>query len=104
MKYRQEVFRDLEGGFLEPIKAFAEGMSRVRSHVAASRQRRHAYQKASWFLDGANFYCDAVLALEGALSGSTPRSAGFQRCGLRICSSSTLSNGIATWETSYSRF
>lgn len=80
MKYRQEVFRDLEGGFLEPIKAFAEGMSRVRSHVAASRQRRHAYQKASWFLDGANFYCDAVLALEGALSGSTPRSAGFQRC------------------------
>ena len=33
-----------------------------------------------------------------------PNSAGFQRCGFLICSSSTLSNGIATWDTSYSRF
>ncbi len=81
VKYRQDAFRDLKGGgLLAPINAFADGMSRVRSHMTASRQRRHAYEKASWFLDAGNLYTVAVLALNGALIDSDPRSQAFQRC------------------------
>lgn len=78
--YRQHVFRDLEGGLLAPVKAFAEAMGRVRSHIVASRQRRHAYEKASWFLDAGHLYSAAVLALNAALSEAEPRSEALRRC------------------------
>lgn len=80
VKYRHEVFGDLEGGLLAPVKAFAESMARVRSHSVASRQRHHAYEKAAWFLDGGQLYCAAVLALKDALSGTEPRSRGMRHC------------------------
>lgn len=80
VRYRHEVFRDLEGGLLAPVKAFAESMARVRSHLVASRQRHHAYEKAAWFLDAGQLYCGAVRALDDALSGIEPRSRAMRRC------------------------
>jgi DNA mismatch repair protein MutS len=43
-------------------------------------QRRHAYEKASWFLDAGNLYSGAILALDGALTHSDLRSQALQRC------------------------
>jgi DNA mismatch repair protein MutS len=80
VRYRQDVFRDLESGLAEALAAFAEQMRRARSHLAAAQQRHARYSTAAWFLDASEIYCDAVLALEHALSDFRPASLGFQRC------------------------
>lgn len=81
VRYRQEVFRDLESGLLARMNVFVETMGRIRNHLVASREQRHAYEKASWFLDGGNLYCGAILALNAALTESDLRSEALQRCG-----------------------
>jgi len=82
--YRQDVFRDLESGLAEPVAAFAERMRRARSHLAAAQQRHARYSVAAWFLDAAEIYCAAVMALESALSDFRPASLGFQRCSAHL--------------------
>lgn len=78
--YRQAVFGDLEAGLSQPVEEFAARMRRMRSQLTASAQRRHQYEKASWFLGAAQIYCDAVVALGEALERAQPASEGLRRC------------------------
>ncbi len=64
VRYRHEVVRDLQRRTVrEPVEQFAEGMRRVRAHLALSGKLRHRLQQQRWFLDAVVTYCDAVTAL-----------------------------------------
>jgi DNA mismatch repair protein MutS len=53
IKYRHEIFRDLENDVLfEHMKAFAQKMRAMREHLAQANKLYYKYQKALWFLDG----------------------------------------------------
>ena len=62
VRYRQKVFRDLDGTALfDEVAAFAEQMRSMRRHLTRSRDR-HAYRRDQqrWFLDAAQIYSAAV--------------------------------------------
>jgi len=72
VRYRQEVFRDLEDGELRAqLHRFAQAMAQVESHLAQLTKMRFRYQRAGWFLDAAAVYCDAVRALAATLAGAS---------------------------------
>lgn len=78
IRYRQEVFKDLEG---EPLRSaiaeFGTAMAEVRSCLARSDHLRHPHQRGAWFLTAAVTYCRAIDGLAPALEASGPRSAGL---------------------------
>lgn len=80
VRYRQDVFRDLEAGLAPAVQEFASSLRRVRSHLTGAEQRHHAYGRAAYFLDAGHIYCEAVLALEAAIDGAEPASESFRRC------------------------
>ena len=64
IRYRHEVFRDIEtGGLLAHITKFAERMRSVREHLDQVEKLRNQHQKEGWFLDAVAIYCDAVNQL-----------------------------------------
>lgn len=78
LKYRHEVFRDLEDlGLRAALGAFAEQMGQVRSHLSQLAKMRSAQQQG-WFLDAAAIYCGAVTALAAALQELPLASRGLQ--------------------------
>jgi DNA mismatch repair protein MutS len=49
VRYRHEVFRDLEmPEVLGPVRAFAEQMRRVRDHLAQAKKLRYKLQRQRW--------------------------------------------------------
>jgi DNA mismatch repair protein MutS len=69
VRYRHEVFRDLEDpGLLRAASHFAEQMRAVRVHLAQLPKMHSARQREGWFLDAAEIYCDAVRGLAAALA------------------------------------
>lgn len=67
--YRHEVMRDLEENQLRTtILLFAENLRAMRAHLAQAEKLYYEYQKASWFLDAVDIYCDAVVRLVQGLS------------------------------------
>jgi DNA mismatch repair protein MutS len=78
VKYRQEIFRDLESvtvhGYAE---SFAGKMRDMREHLAQAAKLRHKYQKASWFSDAVETYCGAVSGLLRDLMGAGLKSRGL---------------------------
>ena len=82
VRYRHEVLRDLERPeILEPIKAFATAMERMRECLAQMAELRHPLQRQAWFLDGVEIYCQAVRGLGDDLAGRDLGSRGLR--GLR---------------------
>jgi hypothetical protein len=82
VRYRHEVVRDLEKpDVLESVARFAQGMSRVREHLAAVEQLRHELQQQSWFVDAVELYCEAVRGLGEDLAACEVSSRGMR--GLR---------------------
>ncbi len=78
IKYRHEIFWDLENGELfENIQSFAKKMRLMREHLAQSDKLDYKYQKESWFLDAVEIYCDAVNNLVHDLSLADVKSRGF---------------------------
>jgi DNA mismatch repair protein MutS len=78
VKYRQDVFRDLEDrAALEPVRSFAHEMQVMREHLAQAAKLHYPYQKKRWFLDAVAVYCDAVRSLARDLQGSAIRSRGL---------------------------
>jgi hypothetical protein len=78
IEYRQEVAKELEEGpALAIVKAFGLGMRAARERKAQAAGLRHEHQRARWFLDAAQAYCDAVLALAEKLRRLGPRSRGL---------------------------
>lgn len=76
--YRHEIFRDLENEILfERIKAFAQKMRAMREHLVQANKLYYKYQKALWFLDGVDIYCDAINCLSHDLTLSDLQSRGF---------------------------
>jgi hypothetical protein len=64
VRYRHEVFRDLEDLTLfERITHFAGLMSQVRAHLVQMKKMQYQHQREGWFLDAAAIYCDAVGTL-----------------------------------------
>lgn len=69
VRYRQEVFRDLENPSLfEHIRAFARQMRTMREYLALADKLYYQHEKERWFLDAVGVYCNAVSDLLRALS------------------------------------
>jgi DNA mismatch repair ATPase MutS len=78
VKYRHEVFRDLENEKLfENIKSFAQKMRDMREHLVQAGKLHYNYQKERWFLDAVELYCDTVHCLFHDLSSEDIKSRGF---------------------------
>lgn len=76
--YRHDVMRDLEGPALrERIESFAQQMRGMRGHLSHATKRRHQFEKARWFLDAVDLYCDAVSRLDRDLSAADVKAQGF---------------------------
>jgi DNA mismatch repair protein MutS len=71
VRYRQEVFRDLDHPVLfDEVQRFAGLMQEVRSHLRQLAKTQHRYQREGWFLDAAAIYCGAVQSLAGQLASA----------------------------------
>jgi DNA mismatch repair protein MutS len=79
VRYRHEVFRDLEDpGLLRAARQFAERMRRVRVHLDQLTKMYSAEQRMGWFLDAAGGYCEAVRELAAELASAPLASRGLQ--------------------------
>ncbi len=68
VRYRQEVFRDLEDPVLAAeLQRFTNLMSEVRVHLRQLPKMPYRYQREGWLLDAAAIYCDAVQSLADQL-------------------------------------
>jgi len=71
VRYRQEVFRDLDNPDLfDEVQRFAGLMQEVRAHLRQLAQMQYHYQREGWLLDAAAIYCDAVRSLAGHLASA----------------------------------
>jgi DNA mismatch repair protein MutS len=78
IKYRHEIFRDLENkNLLENIKAFAHKMRVMRDHLAQANKLYYKYQKERSFLEAVATYGDAVKRLLDDLSLADLKSRGL---------------------------
>ncbi|MGD9695045.1 MAG: DNA mismatch repair protein MutS [Thermoleophilia bacterium] len=77
--YRHEVLRDLERPAVRrAVTAFAEGMTRVRAHLAQAEKLHHRLQKHSWLVEAIDAYCDAVVRLDRDLGAADVASRGLR--------------------------
>ncbi|HET9081880.1 MAG TPA: hypothetical protein VFO01_15390 [Trebonia sp.] len=75
VRYRQEVFRDLDNpASLEAVTRFTALMSEVRAHLRQLAAMRDRYQREGWHLDAASGYCEAVRSLADSLACARLRS------------------------------
>lgn len=78
VRYRQEVFQDLENpGLLAEVQRFADLMHQVRTHLHQLTKMRYRHQREGWLLDAAVIYCDAVQSLTGNLTSAQISSRGL---------------------------
>jgi DNA mismatch repair protein MutS len=78
VRYRQEIFRDLDDPALfGQVKRFADRMREVRAHLRQLERMPSRYQREGWFLDAAAIYCDAVNSLAGQLATAEISSRGL---------------------------
>jgi DNA mismatch repair protein MutS len=78
VRYRQEVFRDLDDtALLDAVLRFTGPMAEVRAHLRQLATMRYRYQREGWLLDAASIYCEAVRSLAGRLSSAQVSSRGL---------------------------
>ena len=71
VRYRQEVFRDLENpALLGEIRRFADRMAEVRAHQNQLAAMQYRHQREGWLLDAAATYCEAVGSLAEHLASA----------------------------------
>ncbi len=71
VRYRQEVFRDLDDPALfEEVQRFADHMAEVRTHLHQLAKMQYRYHREGWLLDAAAIYCDAVQSLAAHLASA----------------------------------
>lgn len=76
--YRHAILRDLESAALSGcVRAFAEAMRAMRSHLAQSSKLYYQRQKQAWLLDAVEIYCGAVSGLRSGLVSANLHSSGF---------------------------
>jgi hypothetical protein len=75
VRYRQEVFQDLDDVTLfEHVEQFAKLMRQVRAHLSQTAKMEYRHQREGWLLDAAAIYCGAVESLAGHLASAPIRS------------------------------
>jgi len=75
VRYRQEVFQDLDHAALfGEVQRFAGRMQEVRVHLRQLAKMEYRYHHEGWLLDAAAVYCDAVQSLAGHLASAQIRS------------------------------
>ncbi len=78
INYRHDILRNLENPAVRGyINSFAVKMRAMRGRLAAIEKLYYRYERARWFLDAADIYCDAVICLSHDLDLADPRSSGF---------------------------
>jgi DNA mismatch repair protein MutS len=78
LRYRQEVFRDLEDpALLAGAGRFAELMRQARTHLGQLGRMNSVQQRQGWFLDAAAIYCEAIRSLSADLAGRPVSSRGL---------------------------
>jgi DNA mismatch repair protein MutS len=78
IRYRHEVFRDLEDPkLLANIRKFAQGMRDVRVHSALSAKLHDRFHKEMWFVHAVEIYCTAVQQFAADLAGARLKSRGL---------------------------
>ena len=71
VRYRQEVFRDLDDpALLREIQRFTHRMAEVRVHLGELGRMQYRYQREGWLLDAAAIYCEAVRSLVAYLASA----------------------------------
>ena len=71
VRYRQEVFRDLDdAALLDAVLRFTGSMAEVRAHLRQLATMRYRYQREGWLLDAASIYCEAGRSVAGRLSSA----------------------------------
>ena len=71
VRYRQEVFRDLDDpAMFTEIQRFAGQMAEVRAHLSQVEAMQYRYQREGWLLDTAAIYCEAVRSLAAHLASA----------------------------------
>jgi DNA mismatch repair protein MutS len=71
VRYRQEVFRDLEDpAWFAAARDFADGMSEVTRQLRQLADVEYRHHREAWFLDTASRYCEAVRSLAGRLAST----------------------------------
>ena len=75
VRYRQEVFQDLDDPALfDEVQRFGGLMQEVRAHLRQLAKMEYRYHREGWLLDAAAVYCDAVQSLAGHLASAQIRS------------------------------
>lgn len=75
IRYRTDVFRDIEGGgLLEPFLEFSRKLRKVREFSGYAETHHDREQREKWLLDAAYEYCSAILAMRDALQAAKLRS------------------------------
>jgi DNA mismatch repair protein MutS len=78
VKYRHEVFQDLENKILfQHMESFAQRMRAMRECLARANKLYYKYQKQRWFLDAVDLYCESVNSLAHDLALVDIRSSGL---------------------------
>ena len=71
VRYRQEVFQDLENPALfAEVQRFSGLIGEVRAHLRQAAKMQDRYQREGWLLDAAAIYCGAVGSLAGHLASA----------------------------------
>ena len=79
VRYRHEIFRDLEDPeLLGQIERFSDHMREVDAHLRQLADMSYRYQREGWLLDAASIYCDAAQALAGHLTSAPISSTGLR--------------------------
>jgi len=68
VRYRHHVLRDLQREeLMDAVRAFADGMARMRSHLALVDKLHYELQAQRWFLEASAAYCKVVREFVDAL-------------------------------------
>lgn len=77
IKYRQEVFTDLQNpNILQIIRDFSSQMNKVTGYLSGI-DRLYRYQAERWLLDSVQIYCDSLIHISEMLIDSDPASEGL---------------------------
>jgi DNA mismatch repair protein MutS len=102
VRYRQEVFRDLDDpALLHAARDFVGRMSEVGAHLHQLADMQYRHQREGWILDAAAVYCDAVRSLADRLASAPVSSRAL--LALRDCLASYVSSDAFTFLASDTR-
>lgn len=85
VRYRQQVFRDLEGDETRlALEHFTGGMHDMRSRLHTAATVWHPLQQQGWLIAAIESYCAAVLLLADQLFCARPRSSALRKIAQHI--------------------